>query len=87
MKRKSILLFLCGVLSTSVFAHGIGAVPAVKDARWTAVQIGVWPFLLFDDGAKVMTFTINTELNAEGISFFADGKLHISVKKYNLSEA
>ncbi|MBQ6207512.1 MAG: glycoside hydrolase family 32 protein [Oscillospiraceae bacterium] len=40
-----------------------------------------------DDGAKVMTFTINTELNAEGISFFADGKLHISVKKYNLSEA
>ena len=54
MKRKSILLFLCGVLSTSVFAHGIGAVPAVKDARWTAVQIGVWPFLLFDDGAKVM---------------------------------
>ena len=40
-----------------------------------------------DDGAKVMTFTINTDLNAEGISFFADGKLHISVKKYNLSEA
>ena len=40
-----------------------------------------------DDGAKVMTFTINTDLNAEGISFFADGKLHLSVKKYNLCEA
>ncbi|MBQ7681075.1 MAG: glycoside hydrolase family 32 protein [Oscillibacter sp.] len=40
-----------------------------------------------DDGAKVMTFTINTDLNAEGISFFADGKLHLNVKKYNLSEA
>ena len=40
-----------------------------------------------DDGAKVMTFTINTELNAEGISFFADGKLHLKVKKYSLTEA
>ena len=54
MKSKFVLLFLCGVLSTSAFAHGIGAVPAVKDARWTIVQIGVWPFLLFDDGAKVL---------------------------------
>ena len=54
MKSKIVLLFLCGVLGTSVFAHGIGAVPAVKDARWTIVQIGVWPFLLFDDGAKVL---------------------------------
>ena len=54
MKSKIVLLFLCCALGTSVFAHGIGAVPAVKDARWTAVQIGVWPFLLFDDGAKVM---------------------------------
>ena len=65
MKRKSILLFLCCALSTSAFAHGIGAVPVVRDARWTAVQIGVWPFLLFDDGAKVMGLNLNLILTCQ----------------------
>ena len=65
MKSKFVLLFLCSVLSTSAFAHGIGTVPVVKDARWTAVQIGVWPFLLFDDGAKVMGLDLNLILTCQ----------------------
>ena len=65
MKSKLLLLFLCCALGTSVFAHGIGAVPAVKDARWTAVQIGVWPFLLFDDGAKVTGLDLNLILTCQ----------------------
>ena len=52
-------------MSINVFAHGIGAVPVVKDTRWTAVQIGVWPLLLFDDGAKVMGLNLNLILTCQ----------------------
>lgn len=65
MKFKFVLLLLCCALSTGVFAHGIGAVPVVKDARWTAVQIGVWPLLLFDDGAKVMGLNLDLILTCQ----------------------
>ena len=65
MKGKFVLLLLCCALSTDVFAHGIGAVPVVKDARWTAIQIGVWPLLLFDDGAKVMGLNLNLILTCQ----------------------
>ena len=65
MRTKFVLLLLCCALSTDVFAHGIGAVPVVKDARWTVIQIGVWPFLLFDDGAKVMGLNLNLILTCQ----------------------
>ena len=65
MKGKLVLLLLCCALSTDVFAHGIGAVPVVKDARWTVIQIGVWPLLLFDDGAKVMGLNLNLILTCQ----------------------
>ena len=65
MKNKFFLLLLCGVLSADAFAHGIGAVPVVKDARWTAIQFGVWPLLLFDDGAKVMGLNLNLILTCQ----------------------
>ena len=37
-----------------------------------------------NDGEKVMSATIYTDLSAEGISFFADGAVRFSVKKYEL---
>ena len=37
-----------------------------------------------NDGEKVMSATIYTDLSAEGISFFADGAVRFSVKKYDL---
>ena len=41
--------------------------------------------IFVNDGEKVMSVTVFTDLNAEGIAFFADGKVKINVKKYNLS--
>ena len=38
-----------------------------------------------NDGEKVMSLTITTDLNAEGIAFFADGTAKIRVRKYDLS--
>jgi beta-fructofuranosidase len=37
-----------------------------------------------NDGEKVMSATIYTDLSAEGISFFADGAVRFNVKKYAL---
>ena len=37
-----------------------------------------------NDGEHVMTATIYTDLEAEGISFFADGKVEMDVTKYEL---
>lgn len=38
-----------------------------------------------NDGEKVMSATLATDLAAEGITFFADGKLRFSVKSYPLN--
>ena len=40
-----------------------------------------------NDGEQVLSSTIFTDLSAEGISFFADGKVRFSVHKYGLQEA
>ena len=37
-----------------------------------------------NDGEKVMSATIYTDLSADGISFFADGAVRFSVRKYTL---
>ena len=65
MKRKFVLLLLYCALITNGFAHGVGAVPVVKDARWTAIQIGMWPLLLFDDGAEIMGINSNLVLTCQ----------------------
>lgn len=38
-----------------------------------------------NDGEKVLTATLYTDLDAEGVSFFADGTASFSVTKYDLS--
>ena len=40
--------------------------------------------VFINDGEKVMTATIFTDLAAQGISFFADGKVRLDVTKYDL---
>jgi len=37
-----------------------------------------------NDGEKVMSATVNTDIRAEGISFFCDGKARFNVKAYEL---
>lgn len=37
-----------------------------------------------NDGEEVMTLTFNTELSAQGISFFADGDAQMDITKYDL---
>ena len=37
-----------------------------------------------NDGEQVMTSTIYTEKEADGISFFADGEVKMDVVKYDL---
>ena len=39
-----------------------------------------------NDGEQVMTATIMTDIEAKGISFFADGKIVMDVTKYHLFE-
>ena len=41
--------------------------------------------IFVNDGEKAMSVTVFTDLNAEGITFFADGKVRLNVKKYNLT--
>ena len=38
-----------------------------------------------NDGEQVMTATMYTEQEADGISFFADGEAEIDVEKYDLA--
>ena len=40
--------------------------------------------IFVNDGEHVMTATIYTDLEADGISFFADGKVEMDVTKYEL---
>ena len=40
--------------------------------------------IFVNDGEQVLTATIYTDLSAEGISFYADGKAEIDVVKYDL---
>ena len=40
-----------------------------------------------NDGEQVLTATVSTDLSAEGITFFADGKVDLRVRKYTLEEA
>ncbi len=40
--------------------------------------------VFINDGEQVMTATFDTELTADGISFFADGKVRMDVVKYDL---
>ncbi len=40
--------------------------------------------IFVNDGEKVLSAVINTELEAKGISFFADGKVSLNVKKYSI---
>ena len=42
--------------------------------------------IFLNDGEKVMTFTLNTDLAADGISFIAEGGVKFNVVKYSLSE-
>lgn len=48
------------------------------DGYYTSAEIFV------NDGEHVMTATIYTDLEADGISFFADGKVEMDVTKYEL---
>ena len=41
--------------------------------------------LFVNDGEQVLTATIYTDLSAEGISFYVDGKVEIDVVKYDLT--
>lgn len=41
--------------------------------------------IFVNDGEQVMTATMYTEQEAEGISFFADGIVNIDVVKYDLA--
>ncbi len=41
--------------------------------------------MFVNDGEKVMTATLYTDLDAEGIAFFADGKASFRVTKYDLA--
>lgn len=41
--------------------------------------------LFVNDGEQVLTATIYTDLSAEGISFYVDGKAEIDVVKYDLT--
>ncbi len=38
-----------------------------------------------NDGEQAMSFTIYTDKNAEGISFFADGLVKMNIVKYDLA--
>ena len=40
--------------------------------------------IFVNDGEKVMTATVSTDLDADGISFFADGKALVNVRKFSL---
>ena len=40
--------------------------------------------VFINDGIQVMTATLYTDMDAEGISFFADGKARMDIVKYNL---
>lgn len=42
--------------------------------------------VFINDGEQVMTATFYTDLAADGISFFADGKVQMDVVKYDLYE-
>ena len=42
--------------------------------------------VFINDGQQVMSVTITTDLKAQGIEFFADGKARIRVKKYTLAD-
>lgn len=39
-----------------------------------------------NDGEQVVMATLYTDLQEDGISFFADGKVKIDVVKYDLAE-
>ena len=40
--------------------------------------------IFVNDGEKVMSMAISTELNADAITFFADGGVRLRVRKYTL---
>ena len=40
-----------------------------------------------NDGEQVLSATVYTDISAAGITFFADGKVKMNVKKYSLDEA
>ena len=41
--------------------------------------------MFVNDGEKVMSATLYTDLDADGIAFFADGKVSFRVTKYDLA--
>ena len=42
--------------------------------------------IFVNDGEKVLTAAVNTDLNADGISFIANGAARIHVTRYSLHE-
>ena len=66
---KKLLLILLPLLSLNVFAHGnewIGSA-IIKDAKWSPVQISLWPVHLCNPRAEIYGILLSP-----GIFGFAD---------------
>ena len=59
MKIKFVLLLLFGITSLNASAHGIGSISLIKEKRWTAFQVGLWPLQLFDQSTNVYGLNCN----------------------------